>query len=134
MAITLANYKLFIWELEMETNTPSPEDLSFYAQYKELLLVSIGAMSAILGGFLAAWYNAHVAGKVRFKQTLGEQKARALGRAMRLFYALRSIRNQGVHKDVLDFIKDNNEWMLDNETVLPQKAAENWHSVRHNVL
>ncbi len=117
----------------MDTNTPLPEDLSFCIQYKDVLLVLIGGVCAALGGFAAAWYKARVAGQVRFRETLGEEKAKALGRAMRLFSTLRSIRIQGVHKDVLDFIRENNEWMLDNEAVLPQKSVENWHSVRSNV-
>jgi len=117
----------------MDPNTVPTEDLSFYAQYKDVLLVLLGAVCASLGGFAGAWYRAKLAGEVKFKESLAEQKANALGKAMRLLNGLRSIRIQGVHKDVLDFIREHNEWMLDNEPVLPQKAVENWHSVRHNV-
>jgi hypothetical protein len=101
--------------------------------FEEIILVLLGGVCASLGGFAARWYGVRTAGDIRCKETLGEQKAKALGRTARIFSNLSSVLIQGAHKDVLDFIKEHNEWMLDNEAVLPQKVAENWHSVRSNV-
>ncbi len=100
---------------------------------KDVVLVLLGGVCASLGGVATAWYKARTAGQVRFKETLGEQKAKVLGRTMRILNGLRSTYIQGVSEDVLDFTKEHNEWMLDNEGVLPKKAVENWHSVRGNV-
>lgn len=101
--------------------------------YAKILLVLVGGVSAALGGLVAMMYQAHEARRVKFEEVMGEQKAKALGKAMRLMNALISVLIHGGEKDVLNYIHENNDWMLDNEPFLPQKAAENWHSVRHNI-
>lgn len=119
----------------MDPNMPSViEAVGVSPWYADFLLVLAGGVAAALGGLLTTMYQARVARRVKFEEVMGEQKAKALGKAMRLMNALSSILIQGAEKDVLDYIHQNNEWMLDNEPLLPQKAAENWHSIRHITL
>ncbi len=108
--------------------------LSWFADFKDLLLVLVGGICAMIGGLLSAWYETRTARRRRMEEIMGEQKVDIYKKALRLASQLGSILIQGAYGDILDFIKKENAWVLENEILLPQKFAENWHSVRNNVL
>lgn len=113
----------------MPTNNPS-----WFAEYKDLLLVLAGGFCAAFGGFFSTWYMARSARKIKMEETIGQQKVDVYKKALRLAGQLHSILIQGAYKDVLSFMKEENPWVLDNEILLPLKFAEYWHSVRLNIF
>jgi hypothetical protein len=112
--------------------------LSWSAEYKDLLMVLAGglcaALGGALGGILTTWYRARTARRQKMEETIGAQKVDAYKKALRLACQLQSILIQGNHGDVLHFIAEGNSWVIDNEILLPQVFAEYGHSVRANVL
>ena len=113
----------------MPTNNPS-----WFAEYKDLLLVLAGGFCAAFGGFVSTWYMARNARKIKMEETIGQQKVDAYKKALKLADQLKSILIQGTYEDVLSFISQENAWVLDNEILLPPKFAQYWHSVRLNIL
>jgi len=108
-------------------------DISWLSVIKDLLLVLIGGICAAFGGFVSTWYTSRNARKIKMEETIGQQKVEAYKKALRLINKLRSISIQGDNQDILDFIDEENNWVLDNELLLPQTFAECWHSVRSNI-
>lgn len=123
------------WSVIMDPNfLLASTALSWFAEFKDLFLVLAGGICGAFGALLNDWYHTKTARRRRMEEVIGEQKVDACKKASRLAYQLRSILIQGVHANVLNFIKEENSWVLDNEILLPQKFTENWHSVRNNVL
>jgi len=100
---------------------------------KDILLVLIGGICSALGGFLAAWYRARIAGRVRFQETIAERRVPAYGKGLELIGQVRSILVQGTKKDALAFLYDNGSWFADSLILLPHTFVENWRSIRHNL-
>lgn len=100
---------------------------------KDILLVLTGGVCSALGGFLATWYRAKVAGKVKFEETIAERKVAAYGKGLELIGQVRSILVQGTKEDALAFLYDNGSWFADNLILLPHTFVENWRSITHNL-
>ena len=100
---------------------------------KDVLLVLIGGICSASGGFLAAWYRARVAGKVRLQETMAERKVGAYGKALELIGQVQSILVQGTRQDALSFLYENGTWFADNLILLPHTFVQNWRSIRHNL-
>jgi hypothetical protein len=100
---------------------------------KDILLVLVGGICSALGGFLAAWYRARVAGKVKLQETIAERKVAAYGKGLELIGEVQSILVQGAKKDALDFLYDKGSWFADSLILLPHTFVENWRSIRLNL-
>ena len=100
---------------------------------KELLLVLVGGVCSAFGGFLAAWYRAKNAGKIKLQETIGERKVAAYGKGLELIGQLQSILIQGVEEDALKFLYENGDWFANNLILLPHTFVENWRSIRLNL-
>ena len=57
---------------------------------KEILLVLAGAISAIFGGFLATWYQAKKARKIRREEVIGEKQVEVYQQAAMRISTLKS--------------------------------------------
>ena len=66
---------------------------------KDILLVLVGGICSALGGFLAAWYHARVAGKVKLQETIAERRVPAYGKGLELIGQVQSILVQGTKKE-----------------------------------
>jgi hypothetical protein len=118
----------------MDPNSLTPIDAqSWFSTYKDLILVLAGGFCAAFGGFTSTWYRAKKARKIKMEETIGQQQVYVYKKALKLADQLRSILIQGTYDDVLNFIKEENMWVVDNEILLPPKFAQYWHSVRSNV-
>ena len=104
-----------------------------FAEYKDLILVLAGGLCAAFGGFVSTWYRAKKARKIKMEETIGQQQVEVFKKALRLANNLSSILIQGEEADVLKYISEHNEWVIENEILLPPKFAQYWHSVRANV-
>lgn len=100
---------------------------------KDVVLVFIGAACSIVGGFLATWYRARIAGKVKLQETIAERKVPAYGKGLELIGQVQSILVQGTTNDALTFLYDNGSWFADNLILLPHTFVVNWRSIRHNL-
>jgi hypothetical protein len=98
---------------------------------KDILLVLAGGVCSVLGGFVAAWYRARVAGRVKFQETIAERKVAAYGKGLELIGQLQSVLVQGTKEDALAFLCDNGSWFADNLILLPHTFVENWRSIRN---
>jgi len=125
----------------MDVNSIDPNSLSTLSiapWWKDILLVLIGGGCAFSGSVVATIvsivYQTKKARQMKMEETIGIQKVDACKKALRLANQLSSILIQGIFDDVLGFMKTENSWVLDNEILLPPKFAQNWHSIRHNIL
>ncbi len=100
---------------------------------KELLLVLVGGVCSAFGGFLATWYRAKNAAKIKLQETIGERKVAAYGKGLELIGQLQSILIQGVAEDALNFLYENGNWFANNLILLPHTFVENWRSIRLNL-
>ena len=118
----------------MDPNSLISQDTqSWIIEYKDLLLVLIGGFCAAFGGFVSTWYRAKKARKIKMEETIGQQQVEVFKKALRLAHNLRSILIQGIEVDVLKYISEHNEWVIENEILLPPIFVQYWHSVRANV-
>ncbi len=118
----------------MDPNSLISQDTqSWIIEYKDLLLVLIGGFCAAFGGFVSTWYRAKKARKIKMEETIGQQQVEVFKKALRLANNLSSILIQGIEDDVLKYISEHNEWVIENEILLPPIFAQYWHSVRANV-
>jgi len=118
----------------MDTNSLISQDTqSWIIEYKDLLLVLVGGFCAAFGGFVSTWYRAKKARKIKMEETIGQQQVEVFKKALRLANNLSSILIQGIEDDALKYISEHNEWVIENEILLPPKFAQYWHSVRANV-
>ena len=118
----------------MDPNSLISQDTqSWIIQYKDLLLVLVGGFCAAFGGFVSTWYIAKKSRKIKMEQTIGQQQVEIFKKALRLADNLSSILIQGTEDDVLKYISKHNDWVIENELLLPPKFAQCWHSVRANV-
>lgn len=100
---------------------------------KEILLLLIGATFSAFGGYLAAWYRAKVAGKVKLQETIGERKLAAYGKGLELIDQLQSVLVKGNDEDALAFLTANGDWFAGNLILLPHAFVQNWRSIRLNL-
>ncbi len=118
----------------MDPNSLISQDTqSWIIEYKDLLLVLVGGFCAAFGGFVSTWYRAKKARKIKMEETIGQRQVEVFKKALRLANNLSSILIQGIEDDVLKYISEHNEWVIENEILLPPKFAQYWHSVRANV-
>ncbi len=118
----------------MDPNSLISQDTqSWIIEYKDLLLVLVGGFCAAFGGFVSIWYRAKKARKIKMEETIGQQQVEVFKKALRLASNLSSILIQGIEEDVLKYISEHNEWVIENEILLPPIFAQYWHSVRANV-
>lgn len=100
---------------------------------KDILLVLVGAISSIAGGFLATWYRARIAGKVKLKETIAERKVAAYGKGLELIGRVQSVLVQRTKEDALAFLYEHGSWFADNLILLPHTFVVNWRSIRQNL-
>lgn len=97
---------------------------------RELLLVLVGAISAIFGGFLATWYQAKKARKIRREEVIGEKQVEVYNRAASLIYSLQGILVQAPLLKVREFMEEYETWFWDNIVFLPSEFRDKWLSIR----
>lgn len=118
----------------MDPNSMISQDTqSWIIEYKDVLLVLVGGFCAAFGGFVSTWYRAKKARKIKMEETIGQQQVEVFKKALILANNLSSILIQGDEDDVLKYISKYNEWVIENEILLPPKFSQYWHSVRANV-
>ena len=101
---------------------------------KELLLVLVGGVCSAFGGFLATWYRAKKAGKIKFQETIEERKVAAYGKGLDLICRLQFVLLRGTEEDALEFIYEKHgSWFSDNLILLPHTFVENRRSIRSNL-
>ena len=100
---------------------------------KDILLVLAGAISSIAGGFLATWYRARIAGKVKLKETIAERKVAAYGKGLELIGRVQSVLVQETKEGALAFLYEHGSWFADNLILLPHTFVVNWRSIRQNL-
>ena len=106
--------------------------------WKDILLVLIGGLCTIAGSVAATIvsisHQTKKARQMKMEETIGVQKVDASKKALTLADGLTSVLVEGIYDDVLGFMKAENVWVRENEILLPHKFAENWHSIRSNIL
>lgn len=100
---------------------------------KEVILVLIGGLCSVLGGFTAIWYQAKKARQIRMEEVRGEQQLEACKKALSLIDQVQTLLIQGITEDVIKFLYDNGEWFSMNQILLPHTFVENWRSIRLNL-
>lgn len=101
---------------------------------KELLLVLVGGVCSAFGGFLATWYRAKKAGKIKFRETIEERKVAAYGKGLDLIRQLQSVILQRTQEEAFRFIyEEHGNWFADNLILLPHTFVENWCSIRSHL-
>ena len=100
---------------------------------KDIVLVLIGALSSVIGGFLNALHHRRNAGSIKFEETIAERRVAAYGKALELIRRLQFILYQGMPKEALDFLGENGSWFADSLILLPHTYVENWRSIKGNL-
>lgn len=100
---------------------------------KDLLLVLVGGICSAFGGLFATLYQAKQAGKIKFRETIGERKVAAYGKGLELIDRLQTILLKDTKEDALEFLYENGSWFTDNLILLPHTFVENWRSIRLNL-
>ncbi len=100
---------------------------------KDALLVLAGAISSSAGGFLAIWYRARIAGKVKLEETIAERKVLAYGKGLELIGQVQEVLKQRTKEDALAFLYEHGSWFADNLILLPHIFVVKWRSIRQNL-
>ena len=107
---------------------------------KDLFLVLAGGLCAVLGSFFTTWYQSKKAQKIKMEQTIGEQKVEIYKKALRLISQLENYlwnyRWCGDMKHLrraAEFVTQHEEWLFENEILLPHKFVESWLSIGNDL-
>ena len=102
---------------------------------KDILLISIGSISAIIGGFFSMWYQAKKARKLRFEERVGEKMVDACSKAYSLILDVNSkyLTDRKLQEDALSIIEPNNDWVNENRFFFPE-FYDKWCSIRKELL
>ena len=95
-----------------------------------MLAVIIGALSAIAGGFLATWYQANSARKIRKAEVIAEEEVKVAMQAFTLITELRTILNTQTTADAQTWINGKDDWFFNTALLHPGKFAGKWRSIR----
>ena len=95
-----------------------------------LIGVFVGALLAILGGFMAIWYQTKKARQVRREEIIAEKRIEANREAFSRIIDLRAVMLQSTPEQVLEWIGRNEKWFFDSRLFLPGDFAEKWLAVR----
>jgi len=95
-----------------------------------LIGLVMGAFLAIMGGFLAIWYQAKKARQVHRDEIIAEKHIEANREAFNRITELRSMMLQSTPEQVLEWIIQNEKWFLDSRLFLPGNFAQKWLAVR----
>ena len=101
--------------------------------FKQVLLVLTGAISAILGGFLATWYQTKKARKIRREEVIGERQVEVYQQAARVASSLQSVLMQGTLEDAVRYVNEQGDWFWKNRLFLPQGFQNKWISLKSNL-
>ena len=97
----------------------------------EIIIGSIiGGVFAIAGGFVASWYQAKNARRIRTSEILAEKEVEARRRAHNEIIRLRSELLQCDNKEVLQRMDSDISWIVDLRPYLPPVFYDNWMSIR----
>lgn len=97
---------------------------------KDLLLVIVGGVLAVIGGFAGVWFQTIFASKRRFKEIIAEKMVEIYPEAIAKIFDLRCHIPQSSDSETLQFIEDNLDWLKQNRAFLPQRIYDNWHEIR----
>ena len=99
---------------------------------KDILLISIGSISAIIGGFFSMWYQAKKARKMRFEERIGEKMVDACSKALSLILEVRKRLLGDSDENALRNIEEKTSWVNENRAFLPDQFYNTWHSIYRN--
>lgn len=101
-----------------------------------MLQVIIGGLLAILGGFVATYYQAKKARKIRMDEIIAEKKIQASAEAFTKFTELKGVTTRGTTKAAVQAMESQKEWLFNNRLFLPGEFYSKWFSLRkvlHNI-
>ena len=101
-----------------------------------MLQVIIGGLLAILGGFVATYYQAKKARKIRMDEIIAEKKIQASAEAFTKFTELKGVTMLGTTKAAVQAMEGQKEWLFNNRLFLPGQFYSKWFSLRkvlHNI-
>ena len=107
--------------------------LGILLMLKEILLVLAGAISAIFGGFLATWYQAKKARKIRREEVIGEKQVEVYQQAAMRISTLKSLPDQISLEEARKFVYEQEDWFWENHIFLPPKFRNKWLSLRSHL-
>lgn len=99
---------------------------------KDILLISIGSISAIISGFLSMWYQAKKARKLRFEELVGEKMVDVCGKALPLILEVRKRLLGDSTEKALRYIEEKTSWVNESRAFLPDQFYNTWHSIYRN--
>ena len=101
-----------------------------------MLQVIIGGLLAIAGGFVATYYQAKKARRIRMDEIMAEKKIQANAEAFTKFTELKGATMVGTTKAAVGAIESQMEWLFKNRLFLPGEFYSKWFSLRmvlHNI-
>ncbi|MHC4740704.1 MAG: hypothetical protein ACYS8Z_02265 [Planctomycetota bacterium] len=113
----------------MDPNSMSSADVSFFEQYKDLILVLLGAFCATVGGIFTAWYRARKAREIKLKEAIGAKQAHFYEEAFVHINELIGILHGRSSKEAAEFLDDKSEWFVRSVMYLPSAFTDNWKSI-----
>ena len=99
----------------------------------DTLKILLGGLLAILGGFIATWYQAKKARKIRMDEVIAVKKVDANAEAYVKMKGIVSLLAQSKLQDALKVILANESWLFSNRLFLPGKFPDKWLTIRNNV-
>ena len=105
----------------------------WYEEIMDMLKFFLGALSAILGSFLAMRYQIKKARKIRMDEIIAERKVHTNGEAYAKMKDIASRLAQSTLENVLRVILENEKWFFRNRLYLPGKYPNKWITIRNKV-
>ena len=109
------------------------ENLSWFVENKDLLLVLVGGICAAFGGFISTWYLARKARKIKMAETIGVQQVEAYKEALTHITEVRLLLQHRTVREVNEYMTTHQPWFIKSVILLPHKFVENWVSIRTNL-
>ena len=99
----------------------------------DMLKFFLGALSAMLGSFLAIRYQIKKARRIRMDEIIAEKKVENNGAAYARMKDIASRLAQSTLEDVLSAMLGNESWFFRSRIFLPGKYPNKWITIRNKV-
>ena len=93
----------------------------------------IAILGAMLGGFLATWWQIKKTRQVKMDEVTAVKKVETNAQAYSCMKELASMLVQNKPEDVLNRMLEKEEWFFNSRLFLPGKYPDKWLSLRNNL-
>ncbi len=95
-----------------------------------IIAAIVGGFIAIVGAFVAAWFQLRITRRTRMNAIIAEKKVKANAEAYQYIKEIEQSLIQRPFEETLQLLKQRDEWLAKNRLFLPGAFPKKWEALR----